>query len=448
MPIFGFVAFVLLLSVLLRAAYRLWRRFQPRRRRSSRREHDASRHPAAKRAAPPVQIVLPPVSSVADLPPPKWAEPKRSELHVNFVREGDPAKGDWDMTFVVMAQARLTAADRPLRLVREVILTTVGPDKIGRAVHTINAEWKQKNREDFEYSSRKLSPTALDTNAKEWLEVLRVPVNQLEFARRGQNVLRARVTWRDGETGRLILQTEAGCQIEVTDAGYLDRKEEQTQPEWPSLRVVAAVLHLGQAPAEAAVKQLEKWVDAMTAKGDRQPPMVAYRVARVRQIMQDAARRSESEREIQARDACRHLAKVMNPDGRAGALEFFFRYAAFDGKVTPKELNFAKQLTEWLEVPAQRARELRDKFLPVTMHVPDPAAAPSAGADSGAEESLLGLRPGMSPEQRRQHLNAEYRKWNARADHPDPRIREQARLMIEKIAGLRQRASENSPTAP
>lgn len=72
-----------------------------------------------------------------------------------------------------------------------------------------------------------------------------------------------------------------------------------------------------------------------------------------------------------------------------------------------------------------RFRLMVEKIVPANMHQTEDV------------EVILGVTSDMSKEQTRQHLNKEYRKWNARVTNSNPEIQNQADYMLNFIAEVR-----------
>jgi len=99
--------------------------------------------------------------------------------------------------------------------------------------------------------------------------------------------------------------------------------------------------------------------------------------------------------------------------------------AQADGVATLEELALLKSLAGWLEVDINRFRAMVDKILPVDIH------------ESEDAEAILGVTSDMGKDETRDHLNKEYRKWNARVTNPNPEIQTQADQMLKFIAEAR-----------
>lgn len=125
---------------------------------------------------------------------------------------------------------------------------------------------------------------------------------------------------------------------------------------------------------------------------------------------------------------CAELNEIADAASRYDALELCLHVAAADGRAEEAELRTIRELGNWMGVSLERLRTMEQKVLPVSMHV---------GQED--DDSLLGLKPLMSKEEIRKHLNREYRQWNSLASHADPQKRRQAQEMLRRIAAARRR---------
>jgi hypothetical protein len=409
-----------------------------RRRRSSSLPYDARLTPAfppgMKPAAPTATATTAPKLPVVRSP-----EPSSKELTARVFCEAAADAGG-AAHFVVQFKTQFPSDYRLRSLVHEVSLTCTAPDQEDYPVRTTNPAWRQGDRPDFSYRSLPAKPRPEDLQSADWVTLLRIPAEQLQFPRDGQHILRARVHWRDHQTGLTAARTLADCAADHPAPGYLDEQDETTQPDWAAARLLASLLYLAGNPPELARQNYWQWVEGRSNQFVKLPGVRAYRNARLLRLYNATGTLAPEQRAQVAENAARHIARIVAMAHRPDWLAFFLRFLAFKGQVTPPELQLAGRIGEWLEIKPDDARALRDKFLPVTMHAA--ASEGAAPAELSPDELLLGLTSQMSPEERRQRLNAEYRKWNARIDHPNTRIREQAHAMIEKIAQLRKLAGE------
>jgi len=97
-----------------------------------------------------------------------------------------------------------------------------------------------------------------------------------------------------------------------------------------------------------------------------------------------------------------------------------------DEKAFKEELQLLKKIEKLMNLDEVYCRQQRYKIVPVNMYLGD--------ID---KEPLIGITKSMTLTERKSHLTGEYKKWNVRVGHSDPKIREQAEQMIHIIAELR-----------
>lgn len=128
---------------------------------------------------------------------------------------------------------------------------------------------------------------------------------------------------------------------------------------------------------------------------------------------------------VDAGGICEELLSTTNPSQRYSIIELCMKIVAADGIATAKELVYLRKLSELLELDTVKVSMLMEKLVPVNIHQVKDA------------EFILGINNMMSPEDTRDKLNREYRKWNGRITNSDSNIRTQAKLMIELITQLK-----------
>ena len=118
---------------------------------------------------------------------------------------------------------------------------------------------------------------------------------------------------------------------------------------------------------------------------------------------------------------------TVEPADCCSIFELCLRIAGSASRISQSLLKTLRSIAEKLEIPKDRYESLVQKHL--------------AGKVEQIEEplALLGLSEEMSERQILEKLTAEYRKWNARVNNPDPVVRQQADQMLNLIAQCRSR---------
>jgi hypothetical protein len=110
------------------------------------------------------------------------------------------------------------------------------------------------------------------------------------------------------------------------------------------------------------------------------------------------------------------------------ALEVCMDVMAADGKAEQKEIEALDRLAQLLRVDIKTYRSLREQRL---------AKVTDVGEVKANLNTMLGITPDMTPDQVKEHLVAEYRKWNSRVSHSDEKVRERASKMLLLIGEAR-----------
>lgn len=126
------------------------------------------------------------------------------------------------------------------------------------------------------------------------------------------------------------------------------------------------------------------------------------------------------------------LVSDASPAMRLEALELCYEVLTADGKASDSELSMIARIGTQLEVNPEHVTALRDRHLPPVML--------DAHHDGDNLKHLLGISPGWSSEQIRQHLRTLYNTWNSRAQTlADPARRAEAERMLDLIARAKKR---------
>ena len=271
---------------------------------------------------------------------------------------------------------------------------------------------------------------APDQGFRDWVEVGIAPAETLSFPASGMRHLKAYcyITEKTAPPMRRSL-VGATCSL------YFNNKEVGYK-EWEGKRVEALKLslRLGVATAfadddfeDSEGKAIKSWLkrrieqlpddEQAKAKTELNEAMLAaFADARAGRLSIDSAAAGLKQSPI--KQASYH------------ALELCTLVMAADGVIHPDELRIINRIGKLLEIDSDAIRSLRDKHAP--------AAQPMA-SDEGkvSDEMLLGLEPGLPPEQLRKKLRELFGRYNAMMQiekDRDKRARYQA--MLDAVARL------------
>lgn len=122
------------------------------------------------------------------------------------------------------------------------------------------------------------------------------------------------------------------------------------------------------------------------------------------------------------------MASITSPQSSEEAVALCLRVLNADVKIAAAEVAMVDMIADALGVKGRRYSMLKDRQI---------MASPSR-IDSGEDFAVLGIGKGWSKDRIRDHLTAEYRKWNSRATALDsPDARRKASEMVELIVEAR-----------
>lgn len=253
-----------------------------------------------------------------------------------------------------------------------------------------------------------------DAILPQWRKVLDLGCDVLRFPHRGQRTLRiiTRITQKD--TGQELVSAAAEFSYFVAAGeGYLDfqARLEKMLAAGYLLGCQAA----GDAPQPTQTQMLENWLNECLHTSSVNLTINVSKII------------SAESPEAAAQKACEILLGQSDAAYRQGLMELFIKIAAAAQPVSRDKQDWLTRLAEHLDIPLDRFRAMYQKYMPLEAQAnPDPA-------------TLLGIDPNLPCEDLQKRLTEEYRKWNARVNHPDAEVRKRADQMLSYLTELRGR---------
>jgi 2C-methyl-D-erythritol 2,4-cyclodiphosphate synthase len=253
-----------------------------------------------------------------------------------------------------------------------------------------------------------------DAILPQWRTVLELSCDVLRFPKRGQRLLQFTTRISQVGTGRELAVAKTTLNYFVAAAeGYLDfeKRMEQILAGGYILAHQAA----GNQPNPEQQKLIENWLNGCVNHAAANLTIDVHKVI-------------PSETPEQAVDkACEILLQRADTNYRFGLIEVCVKIAAAAQPVSRPLQDWLKNLSERLELPADRFQAIYQKYLPLeAQENPDPAC-------------VLGIDPTLPVEETLKRLTEEYRKWNSRVNHPDAKVRQQADKMLSYLTEVRSR---------
>jgi tellurite resistance protein len=297
---------------------------------------------------------------------------------------------------------------------------TEGGDK-ARDVRARIQKWQVEDSSVFCYTAEVGKLPKADSTWSDWMSVAHIPVDWLEFARRGDRQLQFSVLMLSGEDGGQLARAGCNFTYENFARGYVDLQENIQRAKTLAVALGFAVSAANNKIHETEVALIKKWADDNIDVSDASE--------KARDKLEKALEKTISffrkGNQINPYRICREIVEIAPVAERYVILELCLRVARADGIAASEEVAILKDMADWLEVDSERFRAMMEKILPVGMHEVEDA------------ETILGVSSDMSEEETRQRLNKEYRKWNARVTSFDPEVQSQADQMLKFIAEAR-----------
>lgn len=292
-----------------------------------------------------------------------------------------------------------------------------------KAVHSSIKKWQMANSPAFCYSAElgrlpKARSTLLD-----WVTVAQINPDWLMFAHKGERILRFDVSILSGESGEELACASCSFIYENCRFGYLEMGENVQRARTLAVALAFAVSAAGKVPSDCEVAVIRDWAGS---KIDRFCLASGGGGRKLDKALSEAVSFFSGGNQIDIYKICKDIVNMVPVAERYEILELCLRAAGADGVADVEEMTVLKMLASWLEVDGNKFRAMMSKILPVSMHEVEDI------------EAVLGITSDMSEEEVREHLNKEYRKWNARVNNCDPAIQSQASYMLNFIAETRE----------
>lgn len=283
------------------------------------------------------------------------------------------------------------------------------------------------NTEEMPYAN-----TAFNDN----VEILKVPKGFLTFSRKGRLKLLFRVLIVEPTNNSLLAEASFTKTYQNKELGYHDMMANQEKTEELAIKMSVLLAAVDGDFDSKEANLIKSWIKRRVKEfsDDTQKE----NKARLNQYVKDVYHiRSTPDIYEEINRLCQE-SKDLSKANKFDILDLMLQVAGADGKTSKDELKMLNDVSHLLGVDQKIFRDLRDKMLPLHTH--------EIASSSSIEDldHLLGINDSLSTEEKKKHLNAEYRKWNARTNSSDEKVRTQAREMIRKISHYRNTLAKNT----
>jgi tellurite resistance protein len=281
--------------------------------------------------------------------------------------------------------------------------------------------WHDKDSGCFVFTADLGKIPKQDMVLQNWMTVGSIEPGWLIFARRGTRILRLNVSIVSRQSGQQLSTACCTISYENPSAGYLELPENIERAKTLAVSLAFAVSAADKKLYDCEVQVIKDW-----ARDNIEAADVSDRAkCKLEKALDKTIEFFSQGNQLDTHKVCREIVEIVPVADRYDVLGLCLRVAQANGTASADEVQMITKLAAWLDVDMDKFRAMMEKTLPVGMHEAEDAQA------------ILGITQDMDQEQRRHHLNAEYRKWNARVTSSDAEICSQADQMLKLIAEAR-----------
>ena len=313
---------------------------------------------------------------------------------------------------------------------------TDGPGK-AKPVHGTAKRWQRQDSSEFYYKADLGRLSNRGTILSDWMAVAQLNLEWLILPRKGKRNLQFTTSILSRQNGGELACARCTFIYENSALGYIDLEENIRRTRMLAVTLAFAVSASDNKLFDCEIELIKSWarenVDVfkkarggIDASGSLKSVQTSGRAKReLEKVLNKAVVFFRKGNKVDTYKICKEMVEIVSLSHRYDVLELCLRVVQAKGVAAAEELALLKNLAKWLEVDTNRFRTMTERILPANIHQVED------------KEIILGITADMSEEQTREHLNKEYRKWNARVTSSNPDIQLQADCMLEFIAEAR-----------
>jgi len=304
-------------------------------------------------------------------------------------------------------------------------------------VHSRVEQWQIQDLPVFVYNADLGRLPNHVTTLSDWISVARLSIDWMIFPRRGERELQFSTLILSRWNGQELACAASAFTYENPAFGYIDLQENSRRTKTLTVALAFAVSAADNKLFNCEVELIKNWARrnigvSGSAPGKRHPAE-SLKLAQASnntkheldKALDEAVSFFRDGNQLDTYKICKEIVEIAPLADRYDILDLCLRVVQADGVAAVEELALLKNLVSWLEVDANRFREMMAKILPAGMH------------EVKDVEVILGVTSNMSKDKTRKRLNKEYSKWNARVTNTDSEIQTQADDMLKLIAETR-----------
>jgi tellurite resistance protein len=290
-----------------------------------------------------------------------------------------------------------------------------------KPVHSAVKQHRQKNSLIFCYRADLGWISKAESTLFDWIPIAQLSRNHLTFPYTGNRLLQLKISILSRDKTREVTSAVWSFDYENTSFGYVNLEQ-----NIKNTKTLAVALAFAVSSADGEICDCELEIIKDWAKRNIEITDIPEKASlELNKALQKTIRFFQKGNRVDAYKICGQIVKTVPAAERYVILELCLNVAKASGVISSEEIYFLKKLAGWLQVDMERFRSMAEKIIPASMH------------QTQDNEVVLGITEEMTKEQARQHLNKEYRKWNARVTNTDPEIQCQADHMLDLIAQTR-----------
>lgn len=296
----------------------------------------------------------------------------------------------------------------------EILDVTDGAAKAEKVL-SLSPDWRRTETPEFYYRAHNGVIPYKDAVLVRPITAARVPLHLLRFARRGRRKLQVTVAVLARPQGQAIASACAAVEYVCCNEGYLEIQQRREDVLCACVELACAAVWGGcDIPQAAAV--IQQWIARSTQRFTPRSDIAAP----LKQLADQAFH-------YDLAGACECVMAWGQKSDRAAAFDAALEAVAVQSKLTESQQQRLWSIADKLGLSPEQTMEMCQKRL----------LTPDCPLDRWP--LLLGVYQELSAEDLRRRLTEEYRRWNARVTHTDPKIRMQADVILTLIAELRSR---------
>ncbi len=336
----------------------------------------------------------------------------------------DTVKGenyDWQVLSVQMKGLIECPSDKtPVRYI--VQLADITGER--KAILSSYKDFQDPSSGIFQYRSDEEILPYTGTIFSSWSNIINIPKNFLEFPMSGTRTVEATVSVVQANN-RVLAKAIKTFTYVNSEKGYLDREEESQYYEEMVIKTAMLISASDGKLDSNEASVIKSWVTGRISYLNKDNQKIQKQ--RLNSYIKEAYEDIDTN-DFNIYEILEGIENIASEGEKYDLFQICLDVAKADGVANSEEIKLIHEIANYIKLDNKQYKSMIEKTLPVTMH--------DFEMD---DETLLGINTEMTKKEVRQHLGKEYQKWHRRVTSSNPKVREEAEIMINKIAEVRKR---------